>query len=68
MMLWRPTGRYPVQDAGGPEHRELWVPAEDLEALNAGIVGLIEVVARYRDGQQIRWRDAFLVTAPAPHL
>lgn len=44
--------RYPVQRAGGDAHRELWVPAEELAALNTGIVGLIEVVARYCDGQR----------------
>ncbi|MEO1775062.1 MAG: ADP-ribosylation/crystallin J1 [Pseudomonadota bacterium] len=47
------AARYPPQVAGGEAHRELWVPAEDLEAFNAGIVGVIEVVARYRDGQRI---------------
>ena len=42
--------RYPVQVAGGKSHSELWVPAEELESFNDGIVGLINVVARYRDG------------------
>lgn len=45
--------RYPLQEAGGRAHRELWVPAEELAAFNAGIVGEIEVVARYRDGARI---------------
>lgn len=35
--------RYPVQDAGGRAHREYWIPAEDLPAFNAAIVGPIEV-------------------------
>lgn len=47
------AARYPVQDAGGKAHRELWVPAGELEAFNAGIAGRIEVVARYRDGSRI---------------
>ena len=44
---------YPVQEAGSRDHKELWVPAEELEKFNAGIVGLIEVVARYRDGKRL---------------
>lgn len=47
------AGRYPVQEAGGRAHRELWVPAEELDAFNAGIVGVIEVVASYRDGARL---------------
>jgi hypothetical protein len=46
--------RYPVQQAGGRDHEELWVPAEELEAFNAGIIGKIEVVAVYRDGKLIQ--------------
>lgn len=47
------AARYPVQQAGGRQHEELWVPAEDLEAFNDGIIGEIRVVARYRDGKLI---------------
>ncbi|MEM9009624.1 MAG: ADP-ribosylation/crystallin J1 [Pseudomonadota bacterium] len=47
------AARYPVQEAGGRAHRELWVPAAELDTFNAGIVGRIEVVARYRDGKRI---------------
>jgi len=39
--------RYPVQVAGGDSHRELWVPAEELEAFNDRIVGRIEVVETF---------------------
>lgn len=39
--------RYRVEEAGGREHREYWIPAEDLEAFNAAIVGLIDVTARF---------------------
>jgi hypothetical protein len=39
---------YPVQQAGGRQHLEYWIPAEDLPAFNASIVGLIEVVAEYK--------------------
>ena len=41
--------RYPVQLAGGRDHAELWVPAEELDVFNAGIEGQIELVAGYRD-------------------
>lgn len=40
--------RYPVQEAGGRTRREYWIPAEDLPAFNAAIVGQIEVVAEFR--------------------
>lgn len=39
--------RYPVQEAGGRDHREYWVPAEDLDAFNRAIVGPIEVVREF---------------------
>lgn len=38
---------YAVQDAGGRAHLEYWIPAEDLDAFNAAIVGKIEVVKRF---------------------
>ncbi|MBD3678914.1 MAG: ADP-ribosylation/crystallin J1 [Rhodobacteraceae bacterium] len=43
------AAKYPVQDVGGHDHQELWIPAEDLDALNAGILGTIDPVAAYRD-------------------
>src|SRR4051794_40670747 len=39
---------YDVQQAGGRTILEYWIPAEDLDAFNTNIVGLIEVVAEYR--------------------
>jgi hypothetical protein len=36
--------KYEVQEAGGRSHLEYWIPAEELDAFNAAIVGLIEVV------------------------
>jgi hypothetical protein len=39
---------YRVQEAGGRAHREYWIPAEELEAFNAAIVGPIEVVREFR--------------------
>lgn len=40
--------RYEVHKVGGEYHTEWWIPAEDLEALNDNIVGLIEVIGEYR--------------------
>ncbi|QIL75131.1 hypothetical protein [Hymenobacter sp. HDW8] len=39
--------KYTIENVGDPIHNELWVPAEDLEAFNDNIVGLIEVVESY---------------------
>jgi hypothetical protein len=40
---------YEVQTVGGSMHQEYWIRAEELAELNKNIVGLIEVVAEYRD-------------------
>lgn len=40
--------RYEVQKVGGAHHTEWWVPADELEEFNDGIVGPIEVIAEYR--------------------
>jgi hypothetical protein len=39
--------QYDVKEAGGRSHLEYWIPAEDLNALNAAIVGVIEVVRSF---------------------
>jgi hypothetical protein len=39
--------RYPERVAGAARHRELWVPAEELEEFNQHIRGPIEVVAEF---------------------
>jgi len=36
--------RYDVHTVGARSHRELWVPAEDLDEFNRHIVGPIEVI------------------------
>jgi hypothetical protein len=46
--------RYPAQQVGGKTILELWVPAEDLDELNASIVGQIEVIHEFtRDNLNI---------------
>ncbi|MEU7527099.1 hypothetical protein AB0A74_15305 [Saccharothrix sp. NPDC042600] len=54
--------RYPVQQAGGRDVLEHWVPAEDLDEFNAHIVGPIVRDAEFRagvDGPDLpaRWRE-----------
>lgn len=39
--------RFEEQVVGGDSHRELWVPAEELEEFNRHIAGLIEVTHRF---------------------
>ncbi len=39
--------RYEEKVVGGDKHRELWVPAEQMEEFNRHIVGLIEVTQRF---------------------
>jgi len=40
--------RYQVQTVGDSTHQELWIPAEDLTALNFNIVGEIEIIATFK--------------------
>jgi hypothetical protein len=39
--------QYAVQQAGSRSHLEYWIPAEDLDAFNKAIVGLIHVVQSF---------------------
>lgn len=40
--------QYGVHQVGGKTILEYWIPAGDLPALNASIIGIIEVTAEYR--------------------
>jgi hypothetical protein len=40
--------RYEVHIVGSSDHREYWIPAEDLQKFNESIVGLIEVISEFR--------------------
>ncbi len=42
--------RYEVRTVGGSEHREYWIPAEELPEFNRNLVGPIEVVAEFSAG------------------
>ncbi|MEX2120567.1 MAG: hypothetical protein WD847_13315 [Pirellulales bacterium] len=48
-------GQFVPQQVGGRELTEYWIPAEELEALNANIVGLIELRHEFRHGKQ--WNE-----------
>jgi hypothetical protein len=39
--------RYDRRIVGGREHEEFWIPAEDLPAFNAALVGAIELIASF---------------------
>jgi hypothetical protein len=39
---------YEIHTVGSAEHREYWIPAEDLDELNGSIVGSIEVISEFR--------------------
>jgi hypothetical protein len=38
---------YPIHKVGGAIHTEWWIPADELEALNDNIVGLIELIDEF---------------------
>ncbi|PIE83146.1 MAG: hypothetical protein CSA09_03525 [Candidatus Contendobacter odensis] len=40
--------KYDIQQVGGSNHTEWWIPAEDLEDLNTNIVGLIKIIGEYK--------------------
>lgn len=40
--------KYPIQIVGSAHiHRELWIPADELDEFNQALVGLIEIVSEY---------------------
>ena len=40
--------RYETHVVGNSTHREYWIPAAELESLNANIFGAIEIVSEFR--------------------
>ena len=45
--------RYRPEVVGAKMHEEIWVPAEELEAFNAAIVGKIEVIVKYAEDKLV---------------
>lgn len=39
--------QYPIQKVGTRHHTEWWIPADDVPALNAHLIGSIEVIGEY---------------------
>jgi len=39
---------YEVHTVGSANHKEYWIPAEELPRFNENIIGLIEVIAEFR--------------------
>jgi hypothetical protein len=39
--------QYPIEIAGGRDHQEYWIPAEDLPNFNAAIFGQIEITQTF---------------------
>ncbi len=45
--------KYKPEVVGAKMHEEIWVPAEELEAFNAAIIGEIEVIVKYSKDQLV---------------
>jgi hypothetical protein len=45
--------RYQRQIVGGRSHEEYWIPAGDLDDMNANIVGPIEVIATFTEADRL---------------
>jgi hypothetical protein len=48
--------KYKPEVVGAKMHEEIWVPAEELNAFNAAIVGKIEVIAKYAEDKLV-WEE-----------
>ncbi len=40
--------KFSIQKAGGREHLEYWIPADEMSEFNRNIVGTIQIIAEYR--------------------
>jgi len=45
--------KYQRKIVGGRQHEEYWIPAEELDAFNAAIIGTIDVVGRYTEQDRL---------------
>jgi hypothetical protein len=44
-------GKYEIKQVGDKQHREYWIPAENLEEFNRNVVGTVDLIAEFiRDG------------------
>ena len=45
--------QFPIEQVGGTEHTEYWIPADQLDEFNSNIAGKIEVTRKFtRDGEK----------------
>ena len=58
------AAQYPVEQAGGKAHEELWVPAEQLDAFNKELIGTIQVVSAYQNGARLS-ENAMITLIPS---
>ena len=50
--------RYQRQIVGSSLHEEYWIPAEDLPAFNAAIVGKIEIVSQFTESDRLAYEKS----------
>jgi hypothetical protein len=55
--------QYERKIVGGQAHEEYWIPAENLDAFNAAIVGKIEVIGRFTEQDRIEHEKSALTHA-----
>jgi hypothetical protein len=54
--------RYEVKIVGSSVHQEYWIPSEELNEFNKNIVGLIEVIAEFKNCNESIFRHHRLQT------
>ena len=52
-VLVKVADKYQPEVVGAKMHEEIWVPAEELDAFNAAIIGEIEVIVKYSKDQLV---------------
>ena len=55
--------KYERKTVGGRMHEEYWIPAEELDAFNAAIVGKIELIGRFTEQDRIEHEKSALTHA-----
>jgi hypothetical protein len=55
--------KYERKIVGGHTHEEYWIPAEQLDAFNAAIVGKIEMIGRFTEQDRIEHEESALTHA-----
>jgi hypothetical protein len=45
--------RYERKIVGGRMHEEFWIPAEELDAFNSAIIGVIEIIHTFQEEDRL---------------